>query len=197
MAKHFAFAAATFEGSLVAVALLLGWWFDLPPLKTFYFDRGGLLWGLAAVLPLLGVLWGCLKTPWRPFHEIRRILDDTLVPLFQGCGLVELVIIATLAGVGEEMLFRGIIQAAVVEQVGQPHGVWCGLLAAAVLFGLLHTVTVTYAVLAGLIGLFLGWLWLATGNLLSPIVAHGTYDFVALVYLLRRRAENPGSNAAD
>ena len=28
------------------------------------------------------------------------------------------------------------------------------------------------------------WLWLASGNLLVPIVAHGAYDFAALVYLL-------------
>jgi uncharacterized protein len=190
MPTQFAFAAATFEGSLVAVAIILGWLFHQPPLKTFRFDPNDAAWGLVATLPLLGILWGCLKTPWKPLQEITRILDETLVPLFQGCGLTQLAIIAALAGVGEEMLFRGIVQTFAAEQIGQPYGVWGGLLVSAVVFGLLHTVTTTYAVMAGLIGLFLGWLWLATGNLLTPMIAHGAYDFVALVYLIQRRNGN-------
>ena len=109
------------------------------------------------------------------------------MPLFRNCRFLELAVIAALAGLGEEMLFRGLIQAAVAERIGGPCGVWLGLLMAAVLFGLLHPITPTYAVLAGSIGLYLGWLWLACGNLLAPIVAHGTYDFVALLYLVKVR----------
>jgi len=70
---------------------------------------------------------------------------------------------------------------------------WLSLLLAAVLFGLLHFITPTYAVLAGLIGLYLGALWLATGNLLTPIVTHGTYDLLALVYLARVRGRGLGA----
>jgi membrane protease YdiL (CAAX protease family) len=44
-----------------------------------------------------------------------------------------------------------------------------------------------YLVLAGLIGLYLGGIWLATGNLLVPIIAHAMYDFVALVYFVKTR----------
>ena len=46
--------------------------------------------------------------------------------------------------------------------------------------------------LAGLIGLYLGWLWLAVGNLLVPIVVHALYDFVALMYLVKVRGEGLG-----
>ena len=59
------------------------------------------------------------------------------------------------------------------------------------MFGLLHPITRAYAVIAALLGAYLGGLWLAGGNLLTPIVAHALYDFVALVYLLRlRRAQS-------
>jgi uncharacterized protein len=51
-----------------------------------------------------------------------------------------------------------------------------------------HWITRTYALLAALVGLYLGGLWLWTGNLLVPIVAHALYDFVALIWILRRRA---------
>ena len=43
------------------------------------------------------------------------------------------------------------------------------------------------ALLAGVVGLYLGGLYLLTGNLLVPIVVHALYDIVALGYL--RKAE--------
>ena len=53
------------------------------------------------------------------------------------------------------------------------------------LFGAVHLITGTYGIIAAAIGLYLGLLWVASGNLLVPIVTHAAYDFVALVYLLR------------
>ncbi len=185
--KHFALTAAVFEGSLMLVAIALGWLLATPPLRTFHFDLRDAALGLAAALPMLALFWMCLRCSWRPFKEIAKILDDAIVPLFHDCRPVELAIIAVLAGVGEEMLFRGVIQAAVMQTFAGPAGMWLGLLTAAVLFGLLHPITPTYAILAGAIGLYLGWLWLACGNLLTPITAHGAYDFVALVYLVRAK----------
>ena len=175
--KHFALTAAVFEGSLILVAIALGWLLGTPPLRTFQFEFGGAVLGLAATLPPLALFWLCLKCPWRPLAEIARIMNETIVPLFRDCRLVELAIIAALAGVGEEMLFRGVIQAAVMQKIAGPGGVWLGLLAAAALFGLLHLITPTYAILAGLIGLYFGGLWLACGNLLAPVTAHGTVRF--------------------
>jgi membrane protease YdiL (CAAX protease family) len=36
-----------------------------------------------------------------------------------------------------------------------------------------------------LMGAFLGWIFIATGNLLPVIICHGLYDFLALAYLTR------------
>jgi uncharacterized protein len=185
--QHFALTAAIFEGSLVLAALALGWLLGTKPLQTLHWELRGVAWGLAGTAAPLMLFWLCLKCPWRPLRQIARIMNETIVPLFRGCRLVELAIIAALAGVGEEILFRGVIQAAVMQRIGGPAGVWPGLAVAAVLFGLLHPITPTYAILAGLIGLYFGWLWLASDNLLAPIAAHAVYDFVALVYLTRKR----------
>ena len=192
MPKNFALTAAAFEGSLVAVAIALGWLLGRPPLVTFRFDLYDALLALAATLPPLGVFWLCLKLPLGPLRTITRFLEEMLVPMFRDCGVVHLAILAALAGLGEEMLFRGIVQATAAAWIGGPHGLVLGLLIAAVLFGLLHAVTPTYAVLAGLIGLYLGWLWLAVGNLLAPIVVHALYDFVVLTYLVKVRGEGLG-----
>jgi uncharacterized protein len=180
--------AAAFEGSLILVALGLGWLVGQRPLSTLHFDLSSAGLGVAATLPPLVLFWLCLRLPLRPLQRITRILDEIFVPLFRQCGPVQLFVIAALAGTGEEMLFRGVVQAAAAQQIGGTAGVVLGLLIAAVLFGLLHPITPTYGLLAGLIGLYLGWVWLASGNLLTPIIAHGLYDFVALVYLVRRQS---------
>jgi membrane protease YdiL (CAAX protease family) len=52
----------------------------------------------------------------------------------------------------------------------------------------------TYAILAALIGLYLGLLLIWTGSLLAPAVAHGLYDFIALLYLVRSDG-TPASSA--
>src|SRR5437763_60139 len=136
MPKHFFRTAALFEGGLVPVAIVLGWLLGAPPLKTFRFDLFGVVLGIAATAPPLGLCWLCLKCPWQPLKTIANVMDETVVPLFRDCRLFELALIAVLAGLGEEMLFRGVVQAAVAEQIGGPHGVWLGLLIAAMLFGL-------------------------------------------------------------
>jgi membrane protease YdiL (CAAX protease family) len=56
---------------------------------------------------------------------------------------------------------------------------------ASLVFGLLHALTATYAVLATFMGVYLGAVWLGTGNLLVVVLAHALYDFAALVYLTR------------
>ena len=118
------------------------------------------------------------------------------MPLFKSCTWGELAAISLLAGFGEELLFRGVFQAATAEWTGDflphsPAGAMVGdgiaLVVVAIVFGLMHAVNAAYAVLATVMGLYLGWLWLATGNLAVPIVAHAVYDFLALGYILRRR----------
>jgi len=193
--------AVLFEGGLGVVAVLLGWLLGYPPLEQVEWAGAALAWGAAASLPPMGLLWICIWVPLRPFRDLLRVVDELLVPMFRDCRVLELAVISALAGLGEEMLFRGVLQAGVAGWaagwLGEVPGVWVGLGVASVLFGLAHLITPTYAVLAALIGLYLGWLWIATDNLLVPIVAHGTYDFFALVYLAKIRSKGQGSGGKD
>lgn len=188
---NFALMAAVFEGGLVVLAVAVGWFVGQYPLESFPRTQTGIArgvaWGAVATLPPLALLWLCLKCPIRPFAELVRVVDELLVPLFRGCRMLELAVICVLAGLGEEMLFRGVVQAAVTDWVGGRLGVWIGLAAAAVLFGLVHRITWTYVLLAGLIGVYLGGIWIVTENLLVPITAHAAYDFLVLVYLVKVR----------
>ncbi len=66
---------------------------------------------------------------------------------------------------------------------------------ASILFGLAHPLTTGYAVMAAIFGVYLGLLWLWSGNLLVAITAHAIYDFLALLYLVRRH-RNQAAKAA-
>jgi membrane protease YdiL (CAAX protease family) len=90
-------------------------------------------------------------------------------------------VLSLLAGFGEEMLFRAVVQGAAAHRIG----IWSAWVVASLLFGLMHAVTPTYVVLATLAGLYLGGVWLLTENLTVVIVAHAFYDFLALIYMLR------------
>jgi membrane protease YdiL (CAAX protease family) len=70
-----------------------------------------------------------------------------------------------------------------------------GLVITSLLFGLAHALSKLYFLFAVAVGAFLGWL--AFRDLVAPMVAHGLYDFLALVYLSRRatlRAKQPPGN---
>jgi uncharacterized protein len=189
-------AAALFEGSLVFVALSLGWMLSLAPLATFRVTPRAVALGLAAVGPMLVLLALCVSVPRRPFSDVLGVADETLLPWFRSCNVVELAALSLLAGLGEEMLFRGIVQEylsqyfdrALIEwAASEQWAAWLAILLTAIVFGLLHAVNWSYALMAAVVGLYLGWLWLASGNLLVPVTAHAAYDFLALVYLIKLR----------
>jgi uncharacterized protein len=166
---------------LVLLALALGWWLEVAPFGTLAWTWRGLAWGIAATAPLLlGLAW-CLRTTLAPVVRLVQVAEQRIAPLFAGSGPVALALVAMFAGLGEETLFRGVIQPALATHLP----VWAAVAATAALFGLAHWITPTYALLAGIVGAYLGGLLLVSGNLLAPIVAHALYDLVALTLLVR------------
>lgn len=180
--------AGVFEGGLVFVALGLGWAFGIDIVAAFRFDRTGLVIGLIGALPpfLLLLVAEYLKIP--PLERIKQLLLETLGPALAACRWYDLVLVAIVAGIGEEMLFRGVIQP-LFERWFTIDGYSRapGLILSNVIFGLLHLITPTYALLAGAMGVYFGVLLDATGsrNLLAPILAHALYDYLAFQVVIR------------
>ncbi len=194
-ADRFALTAALFEGSLAVAAVVLGWALGIDPVESFRWDATAVGVGVAGIAPLLGLLAWSMRSAWRPLRSLRRFFDRSIVPLFRPLSVVQLAVLSILAGVGEELLFRGIVQAGIAHGIGGAIGTAVALLAAGVLFGFAHALSPAYFLLATVIGFCLGAIWLATGNLLTPIVTHAGYDFVALFYLARyRRGQGPSSS---
>jgi membrane protease YdiL (CAAX protease family) len=115
-------------------------------------------------------------------RRLVKLVVEQLGPVLARRSAAELALLATLAGLAEEVLFRGVVQVGLTRVL--PEG--GAVIVASAVFGLAHFLTPTYAALAALAGLYLGALFLLQGNLMVPIVAHALYDFVALLYLVRR-----------
>jgi membrane protease YdiL (CAAX protease family) len=180
--SRIAIITVVFEGGLGALAAAIAWPLGISLTDHIAWRWDDVLIGAAAALPVLAVAILGIRVRWKPIERLKQVVDELIVPLFRNCSLFDFVLISLAAGIGEELLFRGLIQMGLISWLG----VAAGLALASIVFGLFHPITVMYAVLATAMGAWLGWLCLLTDNLLTAIVCHAVYDFLALVYLERR-----------
>lgn len=184
--------AVFFEGGLAPLALLIGWALGHNPLLHFTWSVRHVWMGAAAAIPPVLCFLAMLRWPVGGFSKLKSFCEEEFVPLLANSSWGDIALIALSAGVGEEMLFRGVLQ----SSLGDGIGVAAGLVLSSLLFGLLHPISIPYALVSFAMGMYLGGLFLATENLLTPMVTHGVYDFALMAFLLRiqsplRPAENP------
>jgi membrane protease YdiL (CAAX protease family) len=117
------------------------------------------------------------RLPFRFLRQLQRDID-LVVRLFGNLSVLDFAVVAVMAGIAEEAMFRGLLQTWLGELWG-PHA---AVLAVSLVFGLMHAVSRSYVVFAFVLGAVLGYLYLYTGSLPAAIIAHAVYDFVALVY---------------
>jgi membrane protease YdiL (CAAX protease family) len=147
----------------------VGWLVSINPLHPWSWNLRDTGYGMLATLPMLAFFFASMRFPLGPLRAIREFLVEHLGPILNQCTWYDLLLVAAMAGLGEEILFRGLLQP------------WIGLFASNVVFGVVHSVTPLYAVLAALIGAYLGALQTVTNNLWPPVLAHALYDFVAFL----------------
>jgi membrane protease YdiL (CAAX protease family) len=174
--------AASGEAGLLLLAWALGQWLDIPWLEQLHPSVSAVIWGVVATVPLLlGLAW-ILTTATGPLRRLVDLVVEQLGPYLAGRPVSELALLAALAGIAEEVLFRGVVQVGFARIMPEA---WA-LFAASAIFGLVHFASRTYAALAGVIGLYLGALFLFQESLLAPIITHALYDFVALLLVVQR-----------
>jgi hypothetical protein len=173
--------AALFELGLGVVALLLGALVGINPAQRLELSLPGTLLGLAATLPLVLLFLLFLRGDLPSLKRIRQLLFGLLRPVAPALSLPMALLLGGAAGVGEELLFRGLLQ----EGLSTLLGAIPGLLLASLIFGLLHAVTPVYAVFATFLGVVLGALFLYSASLLPSLLAHALYDAAGLIMLRR------------
>ncbi|GAB6142021.1 hypothetical protein JCM14076_27500 [Methylosoma difficile] len=185
--------AFLFESSLILLAIILGWIAGINPFKTIQLSETALLYGVLGTVPLFLMFMGMQKLQAQSVNTIRELLLKTLGPGLNRYDWTDLLLLGAIAGLSEELVFRGVIQ----PWLENAWGYSVGLLVSSVLFGVVHAMTPLYALLATLVGIYLG-LSMDYGdgrNLLTPILIHGLYDFLAFLMLMRAyRASLAGTN---
>lgn len=153
-------------------------WIDAPPITAALMS---LLYGMVvAAIVVLSTRFAVGRFAWaqRLHSELRPVAQDLTAP--------QILALATLSSLGEEVLFRGLLTPTL------------GVVFSSVLFGVLHQVRgpsrwvwITWATA---VGLMLGTIFAATGFLLGPLLAHAVVNAVNLGYL---RDHNPDANDGE
>ena len=188
--------AILFEGSLIIIAAILAWIFGVPLLADFNWEWKATLLGLSSTLPLLAFFAWLLQSDYPAFIEVRDFLNTFVVQVFGKWSVLQLAALSVTAGIGEEILFRGVLQPGMSQWTSPV----IGLLIASFAFAVCHALTKAYFISTFVIGIYLSIVWQAADNLLAPIVTHAVYDFLALLYFmkwLRPKDRAPEKEEAD
>jgi uncharacterized protein len=105
----------------------------------------------------------------------RDSADYYLALVLKPLALADLIWLGLLPGMSEELLFRGVMLPAIGLN-------WFGVVISSLCFGVLHftgSQQWSYVIWATIVGAVLGWCAIETDNLLIPIVAHVTANFIS------------------
>jgi membrane protease YdiL (CAAX protease family) len=172
--------ATLFQGSVIAAALGLAWISGVNPFQGAQISVEAVLLAMGYTVPMVILFGITYRFAIGPLRVMKRLLVTSLGPLLDACCWYDLIWVALLAGTSEELMFRGVIQKWL-----HGSGIGISLLVSNVLFGLCHAVTPTYAVLAGLLGSYLGLAYVLHDNLVIPILMHALYDYIAFLVVRR------------
>jgi len=93
--------------------------------------------------------------------------------------LLNLVLVAVFAGVGEELLFRGVLQRLFIKLFKNP---WAGILITAFIFSAIHLQFYGF-IPRFILGILLGLIYWYSGSLWPAIIAHFAYDAFAVIMI--------------
>ena len=148
------------------IAGILGGWFVIPSLAVL---GNHLLLGIGSGLIILLTsqvlnLFPAAKQFSKEMREIYGV--STIGSCFK---------ISTSSGIGEEVLIRGTLLPLL------------GILPSTIIFALIHVVPdlrcLYHVAWTFIVGIFLGGLFIYTGSLIAPIVAHFTNNLIAFLYI--------------
>lgn len=194
-----------FEFGLAFIALGLGWlvgpwpWIneagqELQQSDYLYALRMIALGNLCALpIILLLILADHSDLPWARSLETQT--RGALGGFIADAPVGMLLAISVAAGVGEEMLFRGWLQRWIsIALEGVPLSDIVAIVLASAIFGLCHALSWKYALVASVMGAYLGIVLHMSHSLLCPIAAHAAYDFLAMLWMRSRWSQRSGGS---
>ena len=163
---------------LGAVVLLLVSGYTLSWLGSL--DLSTILTSMVVVVVTYAFIYWLTSHAWLNTKEMRQ-LNTQLVALFKGLTWPQIIALSICAGVGEELLFRGLLQTWLVAKLNP---LW-GILGASVVFGLMHYLNSIYIFLTFVLGCLFGVAYYLTDSLLLIMIAHAVYDIIAFGVIVK------------
>jgi membrane protease YdiL (CAAX protease family) len=181
------YSGTAFEFALGAVALVFGKLLDLSALGAgFDLSPESIALGLLWTIPPCAFVYSIRFLELEELKEIEAITRDFTRRLFLGRPNLALALFCFGAGFGEELLFRGVLHQKLESLLGFfPAAAMVGLG-----FGASHNLTPAYFTISGLTSFIFSYMFASSGsNVVVPIVAHATYDYIALKLILKEIEE--------
>jgi len=167
--------AFIFEGAMALLFFLFSY-FDPKLLRLDAPSGSQILIAVAAALCLfiLNLAFVYISYKYRVLTSVKFI-EGIIEPLSRALSIKGALIVSILAGVGEELFFRGVLLP------------YTGVIISSILFSLAHFLVETkkYLFLASVyagIGILFGILLELTNTLWVPIIFHILYDFLAILF---------------
>ena len=142
--------------------------------------------GLLAILPAcMGLLVAAtlLIAQWRPdllvTHQLLEILTDPKASTFWRAMVIPTAVV--LAPLGEEVLFRGLLQSMFRRYLRRP---WVAIVLTSILFSAMHFADIKSLPALFALSLALGYNYERTGRLYSPIMIHMLFNLVMIAEAL-------------
>lgn len=173
---------------VAAVGLgMFGWYDASQPLGSlFHVDWPTcLMWAAVGTLVTSALAAIFLALPLQPFRDFRQFTMNQLVPIFAPLNVGQVALVSAGAGLGEELLFRWCLQGGLQTAWSGGLGFAVALVGASLLFGLCHAINRVYFAFATIMGAGMGGLMYLSGSVVPAILAHGLYDFGAILVLRR------------
>ena len=143
-------------------------------------DLSTILTSMVVVVVTYAFIYWLTSHAWLNTHEMRQ-LNTQLVALFKDLTWPQIIALSICAGVGEELLFRGLLQTWLVAKLNP---LW-GILGASVVFGLMHYLNSIYIFLTFVLGCLFGVAYYLTDSLLLIMIAHAVYDIIAFGVIVK------------
>ncbi len=172
---------------------------DNEELKNYFNDKGLTISGILLVvfMTFTFMLFNSIVIEWnmnvqfpeflRGFETWARAMEDRLLELtgamstYANAGemLIAMLVIGILPAIGEELIFRGLLQKKLVSAIKAPHAaIWI----TAIIFGVFH-LQFFGVVPRILLGALFGYIYYFSGNIWYPIVAHFINNGLAVLVM--------------
>ncbi len=172
------------QGGILILGIVLSFLFKIELLQILNFNLSAIIVGSIAGTTLALIIAAVYKSRFKIFKKLQKDLTKTL-KVMSGFNFFQILLISFIAGLTEEIFFRGFLQ----QVIEINFGLVTALIISGILFGVMHYISNVYTVYIFFVSAVFGLIFVFTENLWGAIFAHFLFDLVGISLGLKLRNE--------